>query len=258
MTSVALSNNQRYALTAETHQIGIWDATSGQPSGFSRIDGKILSTALSNQGPFALLGLDTYSALFINLNKSIAKHLSHTDRVNSVAIAMGLDNAGNDKEIFIGLTGSDDNKARLWNLNNGQIISSATLDDPINHVNLSPDSRWALIATQHGGWSVREAQNLSSKTIISSSNRIDSVVASNFSPNGQQLLLGNTTRRITLWDLTTQRVKSQWSVPKKNKWSSPIDRIMSIGFNKAGDAVKCITSSGMLYEWSLKKPSPSK
>lgn len=261
MNAVALSADQKIALTADAHQLSTWNTKTGKSIGFTRVDGKILEARLSTKGRLAFLALDNYSAIFINLENAVAKTFPHQDRVNSVALAQSsllpkqeIKGAKKSHQArgFIGLTGANDNTARLWDLAKGSVIREWQTAQPVNHVDLSQDGNWALISSQHHSWSLHPINKPSNEPAhLTSKMRSGTLSASKFSADGRLLLLGYTSRSLELWDLKHGRMVADWQAPKKNAWSSVGARIMSVGFNKELTAILAVTSNGELHSWPI-------
>ncbi len=255
ISAVALSEDQSTALTASTHQLATWSTASGKSLGFLRVGGRILSASLSKKGDLALLGLDNYSAVFINLQTTLAKALPHPDQVNSISLAEKIDIDGARK--IIGLSGSNDNKAYLWDLNHGSLLKTWQAARAINHVNLSTDGTWALLSSQHDNWSIRRTSRPADEPAYLMIKRRDgTITASTFSHNERYLLLGNTARQIELWDLKQKEKLAEWRTPKRELWSPIGNRLMGVGFNKNLTAIYAVTSSGELHSWPIQLKQP--
>lgn len=116
--------------------------------------------------------------------------VGHTKSVNAVAFSL------NGQYI---LTGSDDRKAKLWDLSGRELQVFSGHTDYITAVAFSPDGQRILTGSLD---QTAKLWDLSGKVLHSFTGHSDAVNAVAFSSDGQQVLTGSSDQTAKLWDLS--------------------------------------------------------
>jgi len=177
-----------------------------------------LNLEYSPQGDAALLRA-------VNLNYPLQIFTGHTGTVLHVAFSP-------DNQTI--LTGSDDNTARLFDIESGkqlQVFSGHT--DQINDIAFSPDSKWAL--TGSSDKTARLWDTATGKEIRSFIGHTNNVITVSFSPNGKQILTGSEDKTLRLWDIETGHELNQWFIEEPVSAISP-DGNYAVGYSEADNA----------------------
>jgi len=154
-----------------------------------------LNLEYTPQGDAALLSA-------INLNYPLQVFTGHTGDVTQVAFSP------DDQTI---LTGSDDNSARLFDIETGkqlQVFSGHT--DKLNDIAFSPDGKWVLTGSSDQTarlWDTATGQEI--RTFAGHTNIVITVA---FLPDGKQILTGSEDGTMRLWDAQTGRELNQWFI----------------------------------------------
>ncbi|MHA7878772.1 MAG: WD40 repeat domain-containing protein [Saccharospirillum sp.] len=229
----ALSADGRIAVTADYHNLAVWDGETGSAMWFWSAPARINALALSADGQTVMLGLGNGNAvLFDAIEGGVLRELPHESPILSVA--MSADGR-------LGITGTEGLSAHLWDLTTLQPVRSFLLPNQVPLVGLSGDGALALIAPARETavlWDT-EADALAFELNTDSYRLYSARFADT------QLLVGTTHRRIMAFDLATGQRSGQWQVGRflQNAFQSTT----VLDMNWHDDRLWAIGSDGFLY-----------
>ncbi len=233
------STDNLFALTAERKRFVLWDLGSGRPGGFWPLDGGILALALSNQGRYAIIGQENYSAAYIDLaTGSLLATLSHSGDVNTVAISA---------DGKIGATGSEDGLVKVWDLPAAKEIFAYQLGDDVSSVALSLDGSLVFAAKYFGKghiWEVRTG-----KEIAEVGHSRTTITAARFAQDNSGLLTGFTARRMVLWEVKSGKALQNWRADAPLFWRPSGLVVTDVAFGKRQNQYLTMFSNGEVYDW---------
>ncbi|KEA63524.1 hypothetical protein ADIMK_2303 [Marinobacterium lacunae] len=237
----SFSPDARFAATASSIDLVLWNTDNGQPVWYWSAPSEILSVALSPSGDYALLGLANHQAVYFDIkNGGIRQSLLHPARVRSVAL---------DDSATLALTGADDYSARLWDLNSGEELHSIRFGNTVDTVVLSSDGRFAFSSATLDLayiWDTRSGeilQTLSGDEMLWK--RRVSYISARFSDDGQQLLTGTASGKVQLWNVSTGKEIRSWRVEKREAYGPTSTGVEAVGFGNDG-RYYAIGSNGLL------------
>jgi len=215
-----------FAVTANQQDLVLWHTLTGKPEWFWSSPGEILDLVLSPKGDFALLGLGNHEAVYFDIkNGGIKRTLRHQGRVRSVGLSA---------DTLTALTGSDDYKTTLWNLQTGEQLQQIALDNIIDVVALTPKGDLAFSASNLDTAIIWDTKT---GTILHTLSGTDgffpkrvSYVAARFSQNGDQLLTGTAAGLIQLWNSATGKELKRWRAHKRDHYGPTSTSIYAVGF----------------------------
>ncbi len=242
------SPDGKWALTADTHTLVLWNVKTGEATRFWRAPGDILSVQLSRNGATALLGLSDHTAVLFDIQKGgVLRTLNHNNRVRSIALA---DNGK------LAVTGSEDYMANAWNLGTSEVISKQTHEDDVQLVAVSPDGELALSVSKYDKaivWKTDSGKVVGEVPLKAEHlNRGLRYTSARFSADNQWLLTGRPDQIITLWQLPTLNKAQQWRIPKKSKWKPTSATVLDVAFSKKKNQYHALASDGFLYTLDAK------
>lgn len=241
LTASTFSRDSRYALTAEPERFVLWDVNTGQALGFWPSKAGILSLALSNEGRYALIGQDDYSAILIDTrNGSLLQTLNHSDDVNTVAISA---------DGRIGATGSEDGIVKVWNLENGEVTFAYKLGDDVSAVALNDDGSLVFGTLYYGKGKIWRTE--SGEMVSEIGHNRTTITCARFSDDNKSLLTGFTTRRLVLWDVNSGDSLQNWRADPPLFWRPSGLVVEDVAFASDGDSVLNTFSNGSIYQWAL-------
>jgi len=237
------SADGRWALTAETHTLVLWDMQTGEASRFWTAPGDVLSVSLSNNGNYALLGLNNFSAVLFDIKRGgIKRTLQHSNRVRSV----DLSDDGN-----FALTGSEDYTSVFWDLRTGQALQTITHNDDVQIVALSGDGRLAMSAGKYDKallWETQTGKVIGDVPLAAENlSRGMRFTAARFSNDGRQLLTGRPDQIVQLWDTRSLTQLARWRLPKRDAWKPTSASVIAVGFTGNSNRFRAAASNGFVH-----------
>lgn len=240
---VRISANNSYALSASRHEFAIWDIKTGKSVGFYKVtDSAIRDIRISANGRYVLYGQVNGKVVHIDLQTGRRLEMPiHTEKVNSVDMsANGL----------YALSGGNDHRAFLWNTKTAQIIKQFNFKNRISMVRLEDQGRYAFVADNQKAsqiWNI-ETGELQSSLIYTARQSIFSSVR--FINDGKQLLTGNGTKTVRLWDVKSGLSLQSWRVTPR-KETRPKTAVVYSATLWDGDKIATESSAGFLEIWPL-------
>jgi serine/threonine protein kinase len=156
---------------------------------------KILEEA-SRQGPMeeeVRRALDVVRSSSGNWHSRVRNFEGHTDTVSSVRIS---------PDGCWGLSGSEDNTLRLWELTTGKCVRTFEgHTNIVNSVSISPDGRWALSGSEDK--TLRLWELATGKCVHTLEGHTDTVLSVSISPDGCWALSASVDNTLRLWELAT-------------------------------------------------------
>lgn len=229
-----LSDDSRFAMTANYYNLVLWDTSSGQPVWFWSAPARIEAADLSADGRFALLGLDNKKAVLFDIqNGGILREFDHDGPVTTVAINVKTGRA---------LTGSEDTQVRLWDIRNAKLINRFDFVNHIALVQFSDSGKLALIVPAN---EKAELWDLEAKRKIANLKTAKFRLYSARFIGESRLLVGTTHRNIFEFDARTGKKKQTWQIGTEGKQAFRSAIVLSVGWR--GSELLAIGSNGYLY-----------
>ena len=241
------SADGRWALTAETHTLVLWDMQTGEASRFWTAPGDVLSVSLSSNGNYALLGLNNFSAVLFDIKRGgIKRTLQHTNRVRSV----DLSEDGN-----FALTGSEDYTSVFWDLRSGKALQTITHSDDVQMVAMSADGRLAMSASKYDKallWETQTGKVIGDVPLAAENlARGMRFTAARFSNDGRQLLTGRPDQVVQLWDTRSLTQLARWRLPKRDAWKPTSASVTAVGFTENSNRFIAAASNGFVHTLAM-------
>ena len=235
ITSAAFSPGDDFIATSDSRTIVLWDVATGESIWYWNAPGEIQDIALTSNGNYALLGLDDYSATLFDIrNGGIRQRLPHDGIVYDVSV---------DEEGLLAASASDDLTAVVWNLNDGSVMKTLKHDNQVRTAQISPSGKLLFTsAMRESGklWDVRSGKLL--KELPGGRGHF---TAARFSANESQLLTGNTSGQIQLWNLKSGDELAIWRATTGDRWVGNNQLVEDVAF--AGSAYRAAGANGRVY-----------
>ncbi len=229
-----LSDDGRFAMTANYYNLVLWDTRTGLPVWFWEAPARIEAADLSADGRFAVLGLDSNKAvLFDAQNGGLLREFTHTGPVVAVSVNV---RAG------LVITGSEDNTAKLWNLRTASLIKTLPFNNQVSIVQLSNNAELAVIVPANEKAEIWNTKTLTRIATLSTAKfRIYSV---RFIDN-RRLLTGTTHRNIFEFDAMTGKKLNTWQIGTEGKQAFKSAIVLDVAWD--GSQLFAMGSNGYLY-----------
>ncbi|GEM_PF-335175 len=240
------SADNHFVVTAEQGTMALYSIADKKVLYFWSLD-DIRDIKLSSDGEYALVSsrdksgpYPLYRIVYFHLRTGGIKYgFYHDDIVSSVALSA---------DGHYALSGSDDGKARLWDLTTGQLKYTWPHISKVTKVQLSDNGQYAMTNSASEGiyiWDTDTGKRLHRL------NKIRATVASaTFSKNSQLLATGYSREEIILWDVKTARKLKSWKPKRRYLWQSSLANVTTLAFNDK-NMLLSETSRGILQFWQL-------
>ena len=212
LSSVDISPNGEYAATGGARTLVLWRTVNGQADGYWTTPGDIQSLKLTQNGDYALLGLDDQTARYFEIKRG---GILQTLRTGATVRAVDVTQDGR-----LGITGDDLSKVIVWDLQTGQKKFEWELSNRISTVTLSADGKYAFAAAQLGNakiWSLVNGRELTAVDTGKLEYRNVTISKAVFSQDNRQLLTGQVTGKVSLLQVSTGQAVKEWQVHKVRK-----------------------------------------
>jgi WD40 repeat protein len=231
----AISDNMRYAATAEHRKIVLWNAKTGEAFWLWEAPADIRDMDLSNSGQFALLGMENYEgALFDIQNGGVKLRLAHEGIVQTVDMS---------EDMQWGITGGDDSIVKVWNLVNGQEVHKWELLNQIKVVAINRDGSMGFASSHRSEnilWDLSTGRPIAELPATRGY-----FLCARFNDEGQHLLTGNSSGQVQLWNTKSGELLRTWALPPRNSWVTNNTQVLDVAFAKSG--YRAVGANGITY-----------
>jgi len=232
----AISDNGLFASTSDHRKIALWDTKTGEAFWLWEAPADIRDMDLSNDGQFALLGLESYEAAMFDIkNGGVKFRMPHEGIVETV------DMSG---DMTVAITGGDDSLVKVWNLQTGKPIYSWRLLNQIKVVAISQDGRTGFGSSYRGKSNIWD---LTTGDLLVSLPKVEGHIQSaRFDDTGSLLLTGTSSGFVYLWQVKGAQNKGAWKLNSRNGWVSKNTQVLDVAFS--GGKYKAVGANGITYQ----------
>lgn len=239
LSAVDIDPGGEYAATGGTRTLVLWSTLTGKPDGFWTTPGNIESLKLTQNGDYALVGLDDQTARFFDVKRGGIKQ---TLRTGSTVEAVDIT-----PDSRLGLTGDAASKVILWDIITGKKKYEWTLSNKISAVALSPDGKYAFGAAQLGTakiWSTRTGKELTKIDTGALKYRQVTISQAVFASDNRSILIGEVNSQVSLIQVSTGMVQKEWELYTLKSRPTGAS-VMALAYG-AGNRYYAIGSNGYL------------
>ncbi len=232
----AISDNGLFASTSDHRKIALWDTQTGEAFWLWEAPADIRDMDLSNDGQFALLGLESYEAAMFDIkNGGVKFRMAHEGIVQTV------DMSG---DMSVAITGGDDSLVKVWNLQTGKSLYSWRLLNQIKVVAISQDGRMGFASSYRGKSNIWD---LTTGDLLVSLPKVEGHIQSaRFNDVGTLLLTGTSSGFVYLWQVKGATNKGTWKLTSRNGWVSKNTQVLDVAFS--GGNYKAVGANGITYQ----------
>jgi len=239
-----IANNNSHVLTASRSNFSLWNASTGQSEGFWKInESNIRDIALANDGKYILIGKSDGKVVHITPSSGRRiEFLGHQEKINSIDM---LPNGR------IALSGSNDFVAYIWDTQTGQVIYRFNHPSRVTKVALDPQGRFAFTADSKKSaniWDLTTGKLISGLKYF---NRQEIFSSVQFSNDGQYLVTGAPSRKVSIWQISNGERLTSWRVTPKENIRHAGAVVYSVAFSD-NNHILTESSSGFAELWQIK------
>ena len=237
--AAAFSADGQFVATSAGNEMVIWSVADGESVRHWTAPSRILSLALSEDGSFAFLGLESREAvMFYTFAGGLVGRLPHSAPVQSVA----MDDAAKTA------VSTDGSRVIVWSLEAGAARAAWEVSAPVDFVVIAPDGSQVVSSAYLGPVTLSTLHDDQPPTHETLYTRNPGLSTRRFAKGGTELLLGTAREGVILWDLTTMEPRQEWRVPKAGQWNKAA--VLSVAFGAGGQYFAAV-SSGHSYEFAV-------
>lgn len=247
ITALAFSPDDKFVVTADINSIVLWDAHKGTALRFFDAPGEILYIALTPAAGKALLSMADNRAILFDIQRGgIVHQIALEASILSQAI-------------------SGDGRYALFSLDNRQLqrwdLASATLEGQletlgrVNTLAISGNGRYGFTSVQHRDASIIDLDSGEVVSNLKYNNKFfpsfSTFLTARFYNDGRQLLTGNTTGAMELWDTLTGQRLQRWITPKSASFGPTNFSVVAVAKADRTQQVLAMTSDGTTYRFPV-------
>ena len=232
----AFSADGRYAASNDSRTIALWDISSGENKGYWTAPGVIESMQLTQDGRYALLGLEDNSMTVFDIqNGGIRARYPHTDIVYSVAMS---------RDALTLVSGCADGLVQVWKAGQNQPLVQVQQDNPVRTVAITADA--SLVFASALGQPARVMESGSGRIVTELPALRGYYTAARFSDNGDQLLTGSSAGQIQLWNSRSGELIQEWYTKGFSLFANTRTQVEDVAWAQ-DSSLLAITSNGQLH-----------
>lgn len=262
-TDVAFSRDGKVAATVESRTIVLWNMADGEPMVRLEFPFTVKDMAVSPQGDYVLLALQDRTAVYFDV---IANRVVHVfehdgDPVNS-PINQLINTVAISPDGKFGLTGGDDNTARLWNLETGQQKQQWQHGNDVSLVSFDPLNGFVITAAgndQTRVWNLKTGEQVA--VLNTSPIPIDNVwsnfpvfqtttTAIGYSVDNQFIVTGHPNREICTWRARDGAAVDCWQAPRRETLKPGVV-LQAVTFSADNKAIYSESGNGLAQKWEF-------
>lgn len=262
-TDVAFSSGGKVAATCESNTIVLWNMDDGKPISRLTFPFTVKDMALADGGQYLLLALQDRTAVYFDVRANQVRQILEHDGepvnspinqlVNTVAIS------ANGK---LGLTGGDDQTARLWNLETGEQLQQWKHGSAVTLVSFNPLNDYVLTSAgndQTRLWDLPSGEQIA--VLSTSPVPVDSpwadfpvfkttTTAVGYSADNQFIVTGHPNQTLCTWRAASGENLDCWQAPRRESLKPGVV-LQAVTFNAEGTAIYSESGNGLGQKWSF-------
>jgi WD40 repeat protein len=232
----SISDNGLYAATSGHRKIVLWNAKTGEAFWLWEAPADVIDMDLSNTGQYALLGLESYeAALFDIKNGGVKLRLAHEGVVQTVDMSADGKWA---------ITGGDDSYVKVWDLQTGKEIRSWELNNQVRVVAISEDGALGFGASHRGETQIWDLVTGKIRSSIKATSGY--FLTARFNGSYSELLTGNSSGKVQLWDTNNGQLKRSWKISGRNDWTTRNTQVIDVAFS--AESYRAVGANGITYD----------
>ena len=241
------SPDGKWALTADTHTLVLWELDKGEAARFWTAPGEVLSIALSREGQYALLGLADHTAVVFDVKRGgVKRTFQHRGRVRCV------DLSGDGR---LALTASEDRTAVLWDMVKSTALHTVEHEEEVQSCVLSDNGSRVFTAAKYDKaliWDAASGEIIGALPQPNSKTKYGlRFTTARFSPDGNFLLTGLPDRTVQLWNANKLEEVGRWRLPKRDPWKPTSASVLALTFSDQTNRFYALASNGYVHQLDL-------
>ncbi|WP_438970105.1 WD40 repeat domain-containing protein [Methylophaga sp.] len=262
-TDVAFSHDGKVAATCESQTIVLWNMADGEPMVRLEFPATVKDMALSPQGDYVLLALQDRKAVYFDVIANRVKYIfEHDGKAVNAPINQLINTVAISPDGSSGLTGGDDNTARLWDLETGEQVQQWQHGNDVSLVSFDPLGGFVITAAgndQTRLWNLKTGDQIA--VLNNSPIPIDSswsdfpifqttTSAIGYSADNQFIVTGHPNRQICTWQAQDGSPVDCWQAPRRQPLKPGVV-LQAVTFSPDGKAIYSESGNGLAQKWQF-------
>lgn len=241
--AIDISNTNSHALTASRENFALWNMKTGQSEGYWKVrESNIRDIAVSNNGNYLLIGKGNGTVVHVAVDTGRRlEFLGHKEKINTV------DMMPNGR---VAMSGGNDFIAYVWDTVSGQVVYQFNHTTRVSKVALDPLGRYAFSADSMKSAHIWDLKTGKLITTLKGTKRHEVFSSVRFSPDGQTLVTGAASSKVSVWDIATGKRTASWHVTPKEAKRPTGAVVYSLAFSD-NNTLLTLSSSGYAELWQL-------
>ena len=246
ITALAFSPDDNFVATADINSIVLWDAHKGTALRFFDAPGEILYIALTPGAEEALLTMADNRAILFDIQRG---GIIHQFPLEASILSQAISGDGR-----YALFALDNRQLQRWDLSSASLDRELTSLGRVNTLAISGDGRFGFTSVQHRDASIIDLNTGEVVSKLKYNNKFfpsfSTFLTARFYSEGRQLLTGNTTGAMELWDTGTGDRLQRWITPKSSSFGPTNFSVVAVAKADRSQQVLAMTSDGTTYRFA--------
>lgn len=247
ITALAFSPDDNFVVTADINSIVLWDAHKGSALRYFDAPGEILYIALTPGAEKALLSMAD--------NRAILFDIQHGGIVHQFALEASILSQAISGDGRYALFSLDNRQLQRWDLASAKVDGQLETLGRVNTLAISSDGRYGFTSVQHRDASIIDLDSGDVVSNLKYNNKFfpsfSTFLTARFYNDGRQLLTGNTTGAMELWDTGSGQRLQRWITPKSASFGPTNFSVVAVAKAERSQQVLAMTSDGTTYRFPV-------
>lgn len=247
ITALAFSPDDDFVVTADLNSIVLWDAHDGRALRYFDAPGEILYIALTPDAEQALLSMADNRAILFDIQRG---GILHQISLEAGILSQAISGDGRFANFAM-----DNRVLQRWSLIDASLDNSLETQGRVNTLAVSHDGRYAFTSVQHRDASIIDLNTGEVISKLKYNNKFfpsfSTFLTARFYDQGRQLLTGNTTGAMELWNVGDGERIERWLTPRASTFGPTQFSVVAVAMADREKQVHAITSDGTAYQFPI-------
>ncbi len=247
ITALAFSPDDDFVVTADINSIVLWDARDGRALRYFDAPGEILYIALTPDAEKALLSMTDNRAILFDIQRG---GILHQIQLEGRILSQAISGDGHFASFAL-----DNRMLQRWSLIDASLDNSLETQGRVNTLAVSRDGRYAFTSVQHRDASIIDFNTGEVISKLKYNNKFfpsfSTFLTARFYDQGRQLLTGNTTGAMELWNVGNGERIERWLTPRASTFGPTQFSVVAVAMADREKQVHAITSDGTAYQFPV-------